>query len=665
MKKITLLMLLTAFALFANAQLQLNTAPFALSDHRLNAGINVDTLRNCPPIDGITTSEVWDIDFTWHWTPSKVGNWSLDATDVTTGCRTTGAPTVVNSFYHWAGIPDADAASYPNAAPAGEYLFSPQTVSTRDGFVARIKSKDGTIQDVARNPASQFSQTQSGFFSLGGNMNGGGDPVWFASIADMMTYMKSGMKVLSDNTYQNNKMNGNDPRSDYGSLHEGLHTHVTNADFPNGLNTADSALVVVLPKDGNEALSIYPGIFKEIDMRFSFRSDRQQWTRDITFDISTLDPGNTGKTADWDVIISLTYNNLAPNPERDNTDSLQLGDNGTIVGGYRFANPINTLDTIQVGRRWKAATYTTGSAPVTINVNKVMGLKPYELFNRTIVIALQTKGTEGETDNPSGTYDPIIAIDNIKWGGWNVQLDAATWAAQGPLLPLREEGEPEGRAWDFTSWSAETLANLAADPTNWNPASTTRYNNIPVIPADMPIVANGVEIKELKDLTFNQLNGDRLRIDYGTDSNQSRISLNAANISVNVPNCKAGEIIKIAFRTTTDGSARGLTPTNATGDDTQSSSSSDDPITNTYIVTADGTATFTTTAGLQIFKITASGNGLITSIPKITHEAKVVIRSEYFDLTGRRVNANTKGFLIQKMYYEDGTTGSKKLFVYY
>jgi len=44
---------------------------------------------------------------------------------------------------------------------------------------------------------------------------------------------------------------------------------------------------------------------------------------------------------------------------------------------------------------------------------------------------------------------------------------------------------------------------------------------------------------------------------------------------------------------------------------------------------------------------------------------KVIVNKVYFDLTGKRVNANTKGFIIEKLYYEDGTTGSKKLFVYY
>lgn len=661
MKRITLLlMVMGAFIFSANAQLAFNQNPINNSDHLLVAGITLDTVRTITPADNqYVSAEVPDIDITWHWTPSKVGTWTLESTDQTTGARTTGEPTVVNSFYHWPGA----GAEYTAQAPAGEYLFPPQTVSTRRGFVMRVTSKDGIIQDGQRNPITGYSQTQSGYFALGGNMTGGGDPVWFNSLDDMKTYATSGMFVLSDNTYQQNTMNGTNPRADYGALNDGLHLNA-NADYPDGFNSADSAMALVLPKSGNEALSLYPGIFKNIDFRIAFRSDRHQWTRDITFDIFTMDEGNTGKKSTWNIIVSLTYNNIdgtAAGMARDLTDSTQLGDNGSIIGGPVISDVPTGVSNDQVGRRWVAGTYTSGDPLKTINVNKVMGLKPYELFNRTVVIALQTQGTEGDTDNPSGTYDPIIAIDNIQWGGWNVQLpNDATWAESGPLLPVREE-EQTGNVWDFTSWSTATLDNMAADPTNWNPANDTRYSNVLAIPAGTPITANGVEVAELKGLTFGALAADRIRIDYGADPEASRMILNGS-INFIVPDCKAGDQIQITFKTNTGGSARGVDiVSNATvvGDNTQST---DVSVTNTYTATDDGPVTFKTSAGLQIFKIAV--NDTETSIPKIiNNDAKIVVRSEYFDLLGRKVNANTKGFVIQKLFYNDGTIGSKKMFV--
>jgi hypothetical protein len=425
MKKIFTLLFLSAFALFANAQLQLNTAPYNNANQMIVGGIKVDSVQTAV----YSGSNFYDIDFTWHWTPAATTETNRNSV------RFTGSPTVVNSFFTFEGTLGANFATYPErfATSGTEYLHAPQTVSTRDGFAVTVKSRNGHIQDTN----GRFSRTESGYFSLGASMNSGGDPVWFASVSDLKTYMTSNKKILSDVSY--GAIADDLARDDYGQLHEGMHWRANTADFPNGLNTADSALAVVLSKDGNEALAIYPGIFKEIDLRFSFRSDRQQWTRDIEFDVLTIDEGNTGKTATWDIIVSLTYNNLGPNPDRDNTDSLRLGESGAIIGGYAIDDAAATGVTGQIGRRWKAGTYTTGSPVLKINVNKVMGLKPHELFNRTVVIALQTRGTEGATDNATGTYDPIVGIDNIKFGGYVQQIAAGAWLAKEgeAVLPLR------------------------------------------------------------------------------------------------------------------------------------------------------------------------------------------------------------------------------------
>jgi hypothetical protein len=360
-----------------------------------------------------------DIDIHWHWSPiatTGTGNGRV---------RNTGSPTVVPpTLFAFEGTANNETDELVDVwAPAGNYLMPPQTVATRDGFAVRFKYKDGRVQDSLKNLAG-YSRSQSGYFSLGNGMNAGGDPVWFKSVADLKAYVSSGLFILSDLTY--NKVTEHD---NYGQVHDKVLL-----DFPNGLNAADSALVVVLPKseEGDEALAIYPGILKEIDLRFAFRSDRQQWTRDIEFDISTIDPGNTGKKATYDIIVSLTSNNVdGNNPGRDNTDSISLGTTGEIKGGYDGE-----------GRRWHGGTYVTGDPVKTVNVNSIMGMKPEELFNKTVVIALQTKGTEGDTDNVSGVYDPVIALDNIKFGGWNRQLDAELWAvaaAEGKtLLPVRE-----------------------------------------------------------------------------------------------------------------------------------------------------------------------------------------------------------------------------------
>lgn len=52
------------------------------------------------------------------------------------------------------------------------------------------------------------------------------------------------------------------------------------------------------------------------------------------------------------------------------------------------------------------------------------------------------------------------------------------------------------------------------------------------------------------------------------------------------------------------------------------------------------------------------------SIKGTANDNKEVVKKEYFDLTGKRVSEGAKGFIIEKLYYQDGTTGSKKVFAF-
>ena len=520
MKKIFTFLFLSAFALLANAQLQLNGAPYNSANQMGMAGIKVDSVQTAV----YSGSNFYDIDFTWHWTP-------VASTELTNQnqVRFTGAPTVVDRYFKFEGTWGANSAANPERfAPIGEdYLLAPQTVSTRSGFALRIKSRDGHIQD-AKNSNGGFSKTQSGYFALGGNMNAGGDPVWFASVADLKTYMTSRKKVLADVSY------GAVPAAltndNYGQLHDGLHWNTSNADFPDGLNTADSALAVILPKNENEALAIYPGIFKEFDLRFSFRSDRRQWTRDIEFDVLTVDEGNTGKTATWDIIVSLTYNGLNPNSDRDVTDSTRLGETGEIIGGLVITDAETGVTNEPIARRWKAGTYTTGSPILHINVNKVMGLKPHELFNRTVVIALQTRGTEGDTDNATGTYDPIVGIDNIKFGGYVQQIANGVWLAKEgeAVLPLRAETGDKKKIAYVTKYE---------DPSN-PPTSATAAEIAAGIAADVATLAKLRETYDV-DIITAAATADASKPASTFDAYDA-IVLSALPGSANVPSCLKG-----------------------------------------------------------------------------------------------------------------------------
>jgi hypothetical protein len=297
------------------------------------------------------------LNITFHW------GWESEAL---TSINNQGHPTVVS----------------PLTYGSTDFLDAPQKIATRKGFMWRAKSKTG--YEASRTTFGDMGR-------LGTSLNGGGDAVWFENVAALKTYIGSN-------------------KTDYiGNLDgTGAGKTLTYA--------VDSALACVFNKTADDAaLGIYPGKFKDVDLQFAIRSDKHFPTHDMEFDVMTYDAGNTGKTAVWDVIISVITGGTLANAYTDAknvTDSVRLGESGEILGG-----------TDKLSRRWKAYSFTTTTTPLsdvhTINVNTVTGLKPADLLNKTVIIALRTAGTEGATDNATGTYDPIVVIDNIKWGAWN------------------------------------------------------------------------------------------------------------------------------------------------------------------------------------------------------------------------------------------------------
>jgi hypothetical protein len=156
------------------------------------------------------------------------------------------------------------------------------------------------------------------------------------------------------------------------------------------------------------------------------------------------------------------------------------------------------------------------------------------------------------------------------------------------------------RSWNFRSLSQATLTNLAADPTNWNPASVTRFNNLTSITAGSVIKANGVEIAEIKGLTFGTLAADKLRLDFNT--NPGRLMLNGSGLILNIPDCLVGDTIYILTMTGSTGTARGVTAS-ANCTRLNADATSADSLMNKFLVTTAGVSSFTTSGGLHFREI--------------------------------------------------------------
>ncbi len=236
---------------------------------------------------------------------------------------------------------------------------------------------------------------------------------------------------------------------------------------------------------------------------------------------------------------------------------------------------------------------------------------------------------------------------------------AISVATQGESPDPEPEPDPdpqpeESRTWDFTAWSMETVDNLAADATNWAfETGKDRYNNVTVMSGTLE--ANGVAIAETDGLVFGNLNASKVRIDYGS----GRLQLNGGNLTVTIPGCKEGGIVTIDFNTASgNGEARGWTVTNATvsageliSERTQQS----------FTVATDGDITFSTTGGLNIYTITYKAPDA-TGIREAAGDDEVA-RTEYYSISGMRLDQPQQGLNIVRTIYKSGKTETTKAYI--
>lgn len=211
----------------------------------------------------------------------------------------------------------------------------------------------------------------------------------------------------------------------------------------------------------------------------------------------------------------------------------------------------------------------------------------------------------------------------------------------------------ETRTWDFTNWSAETIANMTADAANWAfETGKDRYNNVTEMSGTLK--ANNVAIAETNGLLFDNLKAGKIRIDYGS----GRLQLNGSNLTVTVPGCKEGSTVTIDFVSANATNARGWNVTNATV-------SAGELITGrtqqSFTVAADGDITFSTTGGLNLYSITYKAPESV-GISQAAGEDEV-IRTEYFSISGMRLNEPQQGLNIVRTIYKSGKTETAKAYI--
>ena len=159
--------------------------------------------------------------------------------------------------------------------------------------------------------------------------------------------------------------------------------------------------------------------------------------------------------------------------------------------------------------------------------------------------------------------------------------------------------------WDFTTWSQETLDNLAAD-TDWDGESGDFYYSKTATGNPCTFTANGTAIAELVGLAFARNEkgddiGNRIRI-----MKDGSLLFHNNNMMLIVPDCTAGDVISIEFASE-DSNAAGWTAENATF--TSGSETTVERAVAIYTVTADGDVIFTNSGGIYVYAIDRAAAG--------------------------------------------------------
>ncbi len=320
MKKFTLMMIVALFALTANAQINFKDSKANMDQ----AGTTKDTLSN----GTIADVTYYQIAHNWHFNTNK--------------------PVTI--------------AGEDPAKPG--FLGAPQKASTRKGWRVTGVRPNGSVTGLVHG---NLGKTQG--------YTGGGDPVHFASVADLRSFL--GNTSLK---YQENSIAQND---------------------------LDSAVTCVIDvAAGDAALAVYPGMYKKTDTRVYYNLGGSIATSDLSFDVMTVDPGNSGKTVNVKLIVSIA-NKLESNPSVDNNTGIGKGADKTD----------STATAYPGSARFEKVIYTSGAAVKHVNICQEFGLNIDTLDYKKVIIALITESSD-LTPEP-GKYDPVIGYDNFKLKFWH------------------------------------------------------------------------------------------------------------------------------------------------------------------------------------------------------------------------------------------------------
>lgn len=219
----------------------------------------------------------------------------------------------------------------------------------------------------------------------------------------------------------------------------------------------------------------YNGMYKR--SLFAFRANLTNIGKigsDLSFELLTYDTGNTGKTAQYKMIVELggKINNGFGNngfktvADFDTITSANVSSYYTAVGTDKLYVVDNIYTTKVDSTRSK----------LKINVAEALGMTPEQINGKYVAVMLYTTGTG--TNIAPGVFDPVLGIDNIEVSyvpaAWSVPADAVSGG-----FVNHNNGSPVATiSTDFSGGTKVPVVSDTEAPIKFRLTSTNRTSDI-------------------------------------------------------------------------------------------------------------------------------------------------------------------------------------------
>lgn len=493
---------------------------------------------------------------------------------------------------NWKGI-DFSSAEY------GGYAINYEDFKNGDYkanlVIEKFNKNFDTYQTISGLPAGVYELTVKGFYRAG-------------NLSESAASSKAGTDNLRPMVYamQNGKIIGMAPLLSIYDIDataknsaSGLSTSSNGKYVPNSLSDAAKAIRdgyyiesgeynkvrFVVPADG---ATVQIGVKKNV-------LNGNDWTVFDNFELTYLGTPKNGETqTTYDYEIGTV---IGPVYVKNRDQQLYLTAGGSdgvtaVLGDKMYQHSVyETIDKYNKGVRETDFTFqVVGAGKMLVNTGIGNG---YMTRDGGVKV-------DGKAESGNGYFELRKAADNHHYITY-ITTNTVTGAKETRFLRYSNADATDyevNQAWNFRK-TISTGDEFGTDGDNWE-KEDIRWKYRPITNED-PLMLNGTELEDTKGLLFTSKAAGVI-IETNTC-----LRLNGQNLSIVIPNLKAGQIVTVKSKTAnSDDNNRYLTATNLNVTSGFAPNPGNGEITNTGTVAADGKVTLTTNSGLRIYSIEVS-----------------------------------------------------------